>query len=53
MDDSLARVLSEGITKEKYSGEQRKVSMGASDSGDSYRKFETPRTISRFSNDKN
>jgi hypothetical protein len=53
IDNSLARVLAERNFKEKFSSEHRKISMGASDSCDSYRKFETPRSSSRFFNDKN
>jgi hypothetical protein len=53
INDSLARVIAEENLKGKFSSEQRKISMGASDSCDSYTKFETPRTSSRFFNTKN
>jgi hypothetical protein len=52
MDDNVAGMLGDSKSKER-SNDLRKVSL-ASDSGDSYRKFETPRTITRFSQiDKN
>ena len=52
MGDNVARMLEDSKSKER-SSDMRKVSL-ASDSGDSYRKFETPRTITRFSQlDKN